>query len=125
MRECTVYCLPSHGEPFGVSALEAMSCGRPIVATEAGGLQYLVDATGGRKVPVGDSNRLAEALLEIIRFPKLADAMGNHNRLRAVREYDWNVVVDQLERIYEDAIATRHRIGRRSRSGRSALIWSR
>ena len=90
MRTGTVYCLPSHGEPFGASALEAMSCGLPLVVTDAGGLRYLVDAAGGRRVPVGDPDRLAEAVLEIIRAPKLAEAMGRHNRARAVREYDWD-----------------------------------
>jgi len=118
MRSATVYCLPSHGEPFGASALEAMSCGRPVVVTDAGGLRHLVDAAGGRRVPVGDSHRLAAALLEIVRAPKLAEGMGRHNRSRAVREYDWDVLVDQLEAVYREVIATRLR-RRRGAGGRA------
>jgi glycosyltransferase involved in cell wall biosynthesis len=101
MRSCAVFCVPSHGEPFGLTALEAMACGKPVVGTDAGGLAYLVDAPrGGRKVPVGDVNALATALIEILREPGLAESMGRHNRRFAVEHYDWECVIDRLETIY-------------------------
>jgi L-malate glycosyltransferase len=101
MRSCTVYCLPSHGEPFGLTALEAMACGKPVVATDAGGLAYVVDAPrGGSKVPVGDAGALARALTEILSSPSLAEAMGRHNRRVAVEQYDWERVIDRLEETY-------------------------
>jgi L-malate glycosyltransferase len=101
MRSCAVFCVPSHGEPFGLTALEAMACGKPVVATDAGGLAYLVDAPrGGRKVPVGDADALATALIEILREPGLAESMGRHNRCFAVEHYDWEGVIDRLEKVY-------------------------
>jgi glycosyltransferase involved in cell wall biosynthesis len=103
-RSCSVYCLPSHGEPFGMAALEAMSCGKPVVATAAGGLDYLVDGEGGVKVPVGDSEKLAEALIRLLKDPQLCRQMGEHNREVAVSAYDWDLVVSNLERIYEQTI---------------------
>ena len=46
MWKSAVYCLPSLGEPFGMSALEAMACGKPVVGTDAGGLAYLLSDRG-------------------------------------------------------------------------------
>lgn len=100
MRACTVYCLPSFGEPFGATALEAMSCGQPVVATNAGGLAYLIDKRGGRKVPVDDPAALAAVLIEILTTPGLAAAMGKHNRRRAEEEFAWDRVIGRLEGIY-------------------------
>jgi glycosyltransferase involved in cell wall biosynthesis len=107
MHSCTVYCLPSYGEPFGMTALEAMACGKPVVVTAAGGLDSLVDDRGGVKVPVGDSEKLAEGLITLLRNPALCRQMGNHNREVAVSKYDWVVVLDELERIYEQTITGR------------------
>jgi len=106
MQQCTVYCLPSHGEPFGMSALEAMACGKPVVATDAGGLAYIVDAPrGGRRVAVGDADGLARALIEILHAtPEVRASMGRHNRELAVSRYDWEVLVDRLERVYAQAV---------------------
>ena len=105
MRSCSVYCLPSFGEPFGMTALEAMASAKPVIATDAGGLRYLVPDRGGRKVPPGDAPALAAALAEIVRDPGLARAMGEHNRRIVEEQYAWTRVVDRLEEIYREAIA--------------------
>jgi glycosyltransferase involved in cell wall biosynthesis len=105
MRGCSLYCLPSYGEPFGVSALEAMACGKPVVATNAGGLRYLVGSRGGRKVPIRDAGELARSLVEILQSPELQDSMGRYNRALAIAKYDWELVIDRLEQIYAEAIA--------------------
>ena len=42
-QSCSLFCLPSHGEPFGVSILQAMACGKPIVSTRAGGVPSFVE----------------------------------------------------------------------------------
>jgi glycosyltransferase involved in cell wall biosynthesis len=106
MRDCTVYCLPSHGDPFPQSALEAMACGKPLVATEAGGLGYIVDAPrGGRMVAVGAADALARALIEILAAtPEARASMGNYNRELAVGRYDWEILVARLERVYAQAV---------------------
>jgi glycosyltransferase involved in cell wall biosynthesis len=104
MRSCDVYCLPSFGEPFGMSALEAMACGKPVVATSAGGLSHLVSEDGGRKVAPGDPAALGDALHEILTDPELAQSMGSSNRRRAQERYAWPRVVSRLEDIYREAL---------------------
>lgn len=108
LRDCTVYCLPSYGEPFGMSALEAMACGVPVVATDVGGLSYLITEDGGRKVPPGDAPALAGALLEIVNSPALQLQMGAFNRARVLRAYGKDQIVGRLEEIYRKVIGERN-----------------
>ena len=107
MQTCSVYCCPSLGEPFGMTALEAMACGKPVVATDAGGLGYLVPDDGGRKVAPGDVEALAAALRETLPSPGLRSAMGAVNRRVVEERYSWRAVVDRLEDAYREAIAAR------------------
>ena len=100
MRQCTVYCLPSYGEPFGISVLEAMACGKPIVATNAGGVAYLVENGGGRKVEAKNSEALAQALIEILSSSELQLSMRKYNRNLIEKTYSWDKVIDNLEFIY-------------------------
>jgi glycosyltransferase involved in cell wall biosynthesis len=79
-READVYCLPSHLEPFGMSALEAMASGLPIVATTVGGLQQIVESEGGLLVPPKSPAALANALLHLLRDPAMRQRMATHNR---------------------------------------------
>jgi glycosyltransferase involved in cell wall biosynthesis len=100
MRSCDVFCAPSFGEPFGITALEAMACARPVVATDAGGLAHLVSEAGGRKVPPGHAPALAGALMELLADAELRRAMGAHNRALVEERYSWTRVVDRLEAVY-------------------------
>jgi glycosyltransferase involved in cell wall biosynthesis len=105
MQGCAVFCAPSFGEPFGMTALEAMACGRPVVATDAGGLRHLVSPAGGRRVPPGDPGALAAALDELLADAPLRRAMGEHNRGAVERRYAWSRVTDRLEDAYDRAVS--------------------
>jgi L-malate glycosyltransferase len=104
MRACDVYCLPSHGDPHPLSALEAMACARPVVATDVGGLRYVVPDGGGRKVAPGDAAALAAALEELLRDPELRRGMGAYNRKVVEERYAWPRVIDALEDCYREAM---------------------
>lgn len=79
-----VVVLPSLAESFGFAALEAMSLGRPVVASRAGGLPEVVaDGETGLLVDVGDAAGLARALAALLRDPERASALGAAGRVRA------------------------------------------
>jgi glycosyltransferase involved in cell wall biosynthesis len=106
LASCTVYCLTSFGEPYGMSLVEAMAAGRPVVATNSGGPADLVDRRGGMLVAPGDVPALVAALEEIITNPDLARAMGAFNR-DAMTAYTWPTVIDRLEWVYDNVISHR------------------
>lgn len=110
MRRCAVYCLPSNGEPFGMTAIEAMACGKPLVVTRAGGLAFMVSDQGGRRVPVGDPRGLAAALIDLLSDSELCRSMGAHNRMEAERKYAWPIVGRRLERIYASVLGLKNAV---------------
>jgi len=105
LRACAVLCAPSFGEPYGQNVLEAMATAKPVVATNEGGHPYLLDLAGGLRTSPGDSAALADALTAVLSDPARAHQMGAHNRAVIERRNTWSCVTDELERIYERAIA--------------------
>jgi glycosyltransferase involved in cell wall biosynthesis len=88
------------GSPLAV--MEYMEAGVPVVATRVGGLPDLIDdGVHGLLVPAGDADALAAALGELLRDPERRAAMGERARERRRAEFDLDVVVRRLERIYE------------------------
>jgi len=99
-RNSAVYCLPSFGEPYGTTAVEAMSCARALVVTDIGGLPHIVHACGGKRVPVGDAVSLGNALIGLLRNPAERRSMGLYNRQLVETTMSWDAVAEQLEEIY-------------------------
>ncbi|MCA1830996.1 MAG: glycosyltransferase family 4 protein, partial [Actinobacteria bacterium] len=93
-----VFCQPSFGEPFGMTVIEAMASGRPVVGTAAGGIpDAVVDGKGGYLIPAGDAPLLADGLASAITN---ASRMGVFNRERAERRYALNLVAERIELTY-------------------------
>ncbi|WP_433782563.1 glycosyltransferase [Actinomycetospora sp. CA-101289] len=100
-----VACVPVY-EPFGLVPLEAMACGRPVVAAAVGGLaDTVVDGVTGHHVPTGDPVAVAAALDALRRDPRRARALGCAGRRRAVAEYGWERVAEAHERVYAEVAA--------------------
>jgi glycosyltransferase involved in cell wall biosynthesis len=104
MHRSAVYCLPSFGDPYATSVIEAFAAGMPVVVTHSGGLAEMVDDQGGLRVTPGDSEELARALVTVIRSPELARKMGAHNLRRAEREFSWDAAVTTLEATYASVV---------------------
>lgn len=115
MRAHSVYCMPSYGEPFGMTLLEAMACGVPVVTTDAGGPPYIVQQAGARIVPMRDVERLADALIEILSDQALQKTMGACNRRRVEQEFDWSRSLNRMESVYAQIL------GKWTRSAECAL----
>jgi D-inositol-3-phosphate glycosyltransferase len=95
-----VVVVPSHYESFGLVALEAMACGTPVVASETGGLAYLVkDGETGFHVPAVDPTALAEKLQMILKDDPLREKLGKQAGEYA-KAYSWPLIVDQILDLY-------------------------
>ncbi len=93
--------MPSDYESFGMVALEAMACGTPVIASEVGGLAYLVrDEYNGFHVPVREPEALAARILSILENPETRAAMSRA-ALASAQEYSWAKIADQLLGIFE------------------------
>ena len=96
-----VCAVPSRYESFGMVALEALSCGRPVVGFESPGLLHTVEQDRtGTLVPSGDVRALAGALAQIVSDAGLARRMGLAARETAQR-YSWARVADETADLYE------------------------
>jgi L-malate glycosyltransferase len=106
-RNCSVYCLPSFGEPYGTTVVEAMGCARSLVVTDCGALPHLVHERGGLRVPAGNPEALAQALIHLLRHPDERVKMGRYNRRLVESKMSCDSVAQQLETIYGITLARR------------------
>jgi D-inositol-3-phosphate glycosyltransferase len=96
--------MPSHYESFGLVALEAMACGTPVIASQVGGLAFLVqDGATGYSIPDQDPEALALALKKLLGDSVARDAMGRRAAEYA-REYSWPVITSQIVKVYEEIV---------------------
>jgi D-inositol-3-phosphate glycosyltransferase len=99
-----VVVVPSHYESFGMVALEAMACGTPVVASQVGGLAFLVrDGVTGFQVPDGDPEALCEKLTHLIHDEGLRERMGEQAAAYA-RQYAWGTIAESIESVYRDLL---------------------
>jgi glycosyltransferase involved in cell wall biosynthesis len=101
-RASAVSVVPSLEEGFGIPAAEAMACGVPVVATDAGGLREVVeDGVTGRIVPKADSDALAAAIGSLLADDALRRRMGAAAVERARRLFDWDIAARRFEALYD------------------------
>ncbi|MCL4255673.1 MAG: glycosyltransferase, partial [Anaerolineae bacterium] len=100
----TAVIMPSDYESFGMVALEAMASGTPVIATEVGGLAFLVrDGETGYLVPVRDPQALAERILTLLTDCQTRQTLGE-NATHLAHEYDWHLIAERLLGLFNDQI---------------------
>jgi len=97
-------CLPSHSEGCPNSIIESLACGRPVVATDVGGIPELIDHSNGILVPPGNAEALASAIRAVLDRPWDSSAISD------ACHRTWNEVAQETLSICEGVLST----GRRS-----------
>jgi len=98
-----VFVMPTRAdEMFGMAAVEAQACGKPVVASDSGGLREVVPSSCGARVPVGDSVRMADEVEKLIDDPGRYAACSAQARINAAT-YDWARICDTCDDLYRVA----------------------
>lgn len=94
--------MPSHYESFGMVALEAMAMGTPVIASEVGGLAYVVrDSYNGFLVPRRDAQALAARIADLLNDHLLRTHLSR-NAMHFAHDYDWSTIAERIAAIYAE-----------------------
>ncbi len=105
LNAADVFIIPSQSESFGLSALEAMSCGLPVVSSSVGGLPELIRHNEtGYIAEIGDVDRMARYVIELLTNDRKYELFSKNSRERAVTCFDKNIIVPQYEEYYKEII---------------------
>lgn len=96
--------MPSDYESFGMVALETMACGTPVIASDVGGLAYLVqNGRTGYRVPARDAEALAEKIVRLLTDEGLRRRMG-HRAACWAEGFAWPCIADRIEGVYRELL---------------------
>lgn len=103
-----VFLMPSLAEAFGMMAIEAMACGKPILTFKGTSLEEVIHAPeGGIAVPMGDTNGLKIEIERLLKRPILVRQMGTKARKLAIKYYDEKTYLKRLMSLYKEVIRDR------------------
>lgn len=92
-------------EPFGLTPLESMACGTPVIGADVGGIRYTVcDGETGYLVPPNDPDVLADRLARVLTEPRHRQALAEEGLRRAREHFAWPGVTRSVEDLYEEVV---------------------
>ena len=102
-RHSEVFVLPTYYEAFPKVVVEAMACGKPVVATRTGGIPELVsEGQTGFLVPFGSPDAIAERLTHLLGDDSLRAAMGGRGREAVESQFTWHAVAERVRNVYNE-----------------------
>ena len=97
--DADVYVLPSFYEIFGITVLEALACGIPVIITDRCGIADVINGQAGLVVPY-DKEQLQHALLHMLGNVKMRQQFGEKGKLLVCEKFDWEKIAEQVESVY-------------------------
>jgi D-inositol-3-phosphate glycosyltransferase len=109
-------------EPFGITPVEAMACGTPVIGSNVGGIKFTVrDGEAGYLVPPGDPDAIAERIAHLYKHPRLLNVLRRQAIRRANDLFTWKRVADGCAALYESILVARDP-ARRAQAKRLAVV---
>jgi L-malate glycosyltransferase len=106
LSSLTLFVSAARSEPFGLSIVEAMAAGLPVVAAASEGASEIIeDGLSGRLVPVGDPEPLAEAIGDLLDDPSERSRLGRDAQLAAQQRFSLARMAGDTERVYREVLA--------------------
>ncbi len=102
-NSATAVVVPSLHEGFGLPAIEAMSCGTPLVATTSGALSEIVSSEAGILVPPKNPEKLTDGLSEVMEDPEKRKEMGKRGREKVENNFTWREAAKDVVEVYKEA----------------------
>jgi D-inositol-3-phosphate glycosyltransferase len=104
-------------EPFGITPLEAMACGTPVVGSDVGGIKFSVrDGRTGYLVPPHDPEALGARIARLVSNPTLRQQLGREALHRVRRRFTWRKVSESIAEVYQEVMTNRtHRTTTRAK----------
>lgn len=100
----TAVIMPSDYESFGMVALEAMATGTPVIASQVGGLAFLIrNNETGFHIPVREPKSLADSVIGLLSNPQKTQEMGE-SASRIAKDYAWSNIADRLVHVFESVV---------------------
>ena len=93
-------------EPFGITPLEAMACGTPVIGSNVGGIKFTVrDGETGYLVTPKESGELCDRIAFLYRHPEMLNLFGQQAMRHVARQFTWTKVASALAGVYESVLA--------------------
>ncbi len=104
LNESDIFVLPSYTENFGISVIEAMSCGLPVIISDKVNIWREIVKDGAGIAGPCDSNWLSDAIFYLLNNPKLRHEMSQKGKVSVQSRFEWKKIAETLEKEYEAII---------------------